>query len=89
MLQRDPFNPYPHTPGEVPPTTRKGWFEVTYAPGKPGTPDRGLVVHCLEAGGFLAAKQAFDGLEIGTFRSVREITEEAFLAWSRREGTHG
>lgn len=82
MLQRDPFNPFPHTPGEVPSAHRKGYFEITYAPGKPGTPDRGLTVHCLVAGGFLSAKEAFDAMGIGTFRSIREISEEVFQAWA-------
>lgn len=61
-------------------TNRPGYFEVTFSPGKPGVPGE-LAVFCLAANGFTDAKEAFDKLEIGTYRSCKEITKAQFKEW--------
>lgn len=68
IMSSQPITP---TPG------RMGFFEVTYIPAEGQRPD----TFCLEAAGFQAAKVAFDGLELGTYRHVREITGKAFREW--------
>lgn len=89
MLQRDPFNPFPRDPRNAVKERRKGYFEITYAPVKPGKEVRGLAIHCLEAPGFMSAKEIFENLGLGEFCYTREISEEAFQAWSKSGGTRG
>lgn len=63
------------------PLRRRGFFEITYRLGKPGCPEFSVAKHCLLSEGYQAAKADFEALDLGLFLHVREIGQEAFLAW--------